>query len=712
MAILNSIRKRGIFLIVIIAMALFAFVLSGVIDTQGGGSLKGEANIATINGVDVSREDFMKKVEVAQRNLGGRGTTTQAMNTVWNQELRRVLLEQQYESLGLTVESEQVRSSLRKVLANNPTFQDETGIFSEAKLQEYIANIKGTENNGGITQAYRQWLDFEKTTENSILEQNYFNLIKGGLITTIAEGEQEYRFQTDKVDIQYVHVPYSKIADEDVEVSDAEITSYVKAHAKDFEVDPQVDIQYVSFLENPSPADIDAAREDILGLINDKEEFNEVTENKETILGFKNTKDIEGFVNAKSDVTYNDNWMPKNDINIVIRDTITKLLVGSIYGPYKVGETYNLSKLVATKKLPDSAKVRHILVAYKGLPSASEDVIETKEEAKATADSLLGVLKRDRSKFAQFVTDYSSDKGSVEKGGRYDWFAYKTMVPKFRDFSFEMKKGDLGVVETPYGFHIIEVEGQKNMQNVYKVATITKDIEPSEPTLSQVFSNAANFEVDSRKGDFDAIAKEKSITVKPVNKIGELDANIPGIGNNRGIVTWAFNEETNIGDVKRFSIPEGYVIAQVTRRNSKALTSVAEASTKVLPILRNQKKAAKIRASISSTDIKEIATSQNVTLKTANAITMSSPTIAGAGSEPKVVGAAFGTKEGEVTNLIDGETGVFMVKVLKVMPAPDMPNYTSFANQLNNKELPTINKRVYDALKNASNVEDNRADFY
>ncbi|MGV6827802.1 MAG: peptidylprolyl isomerase [Flavobacteriales bacterium] len=713
MAILNSIRKRGLFLIIIIALALFSFVLSDLFK-GGSRSMKGEANIATINGVDVSRETFMKKVEVAQRNLRGRGTTTQAMNSVWNQELRRVLLDQQYESLGLTAESEQIKNSLRKVLANNPTFQDELGNFSEAKLQEYLANIKGAGINGGTSPAYQQWLDFEKSTEQNLLEQSYFNLIKGGLITTLAEGEQEYHFQNDQVNIQYAHIPYTKIADEEVEVTDAEITAYVKSHAKEFEVDPQVDIQYVSFEEKPSPDDIDAAREDMLSLLKDKEEYNSVTKNKETVLGFTNTKDIESFVNANSDVAYSDKWLFEKEIPITIKDTLKKLSINQIYGPYKVGDRYNLTKLIGVKKLPDSAKVRHILIAYKGLPSASADVIQTKEEAKATADSLLGVLKRDRSKFAKFVTDYSSDQGSVKKGGRYDWFPYNAMVPNFRDFAFEKKTGDLGVVETPFGFHIIEVEGQKNFQDVYKVATITKNIEPSEKTSSQIFSDAANFEVDSKKGDFNEIAKEKSMTTKPVNKIGELDANIPGIGENRSIVTWAFKEDTNIGDIKRFNLPSGggYAVVQLTRRNPKALMSVAEASTKVLPILRNKKKAEKIRASISSSDMNEIAKSQNVKLKTASALTMASPTIAGAGNEPKVVGAAFGTKEGETTGLIDGETGVFMVKVLKVKTAPEMPDYTSFANQLNNKELPSINKRVFDALKNVADIDDNRANFY
>ncbi len=139
MAILNSIRKRGIFLIVIIALALFSFVLSGVIG-NGNNSVKGESNIATINGVDITREGFMKKVETTQRSLGSNSETNRAMDLVWQRELRRVILEEQFESLGLGVESTQINNALSINLAQNPAFQNDQGLFDDGIMQEYIAS--------------------------------------------------------------------------------------------------------------------------------------------------------------------------------------------------------------------------------------------------------------------------------------------------------------------------------------------------------------------------------------------------------------------------------------------------------------------------------------------------------------------------------------------------------------------------------------------
>lgn len=693
MAVLNNIRKHGIFLIIIIALALFSFVLSGVLGN--GNSPKGESVVATINGVELPREEFMKKVEVMQRNLGGRSSSTQAMNNVWNNELRRVLLSEQYEALGLSAERAQINNSLSTTLAANPTFQNEIGEFSELKMQEYIASIKAQADTGN-SQAYQAWLDFEVSMSNSALENNYFNLIKGGLITTLAEGEQEYHFQNDNINIEFVHVPYTKIADEDITISDAEIEAYVRAHSKEYEVAPQVDIQYVTFTEDPSTEDIENAKIEIAKLSND----------------FAATTDIPEFVNANSEISFQDNWLMKANLPAEIADTLMNIEVNKIYGPYKDASTFNLARVYETRQMADSAKARHILVRFAGLQTAPQDVVRTKEDAKKLADSLLNVVKRDVSKFEALAADFSEDLSNKDKGGDLGYFTPGRMVQTFDDFIFDNKTGDMGVVETNFGFHVISIDDQKNIQKAVKIALILKKIQPSEETINEVFSKATKFEIASKDGDFSELAKEADLALKPVNKIGELDANIPGIGENRSIVTWAFNEDTNIGDVNRVNINNGYVIVQLTRRNPKGLMSIAEASATVSPILRNEKKAAKIRESISSAEINEVASSQNVTVKTANAINMANPTIAGVGTEPKIVGAAFGLKTGETSGLIDGEKGVFMVRVLAVNVAPDIKEYASYVNQLNAKTAPSVNVNAFNAIKNAATIEDNRASFY
>ena len=693
MAILNSIRKRGVFLIIIIALALFAFVLDGVINSKTGSGGDIENTVAVINGKELSREDFMGKVESQQRSLGPNSNTAQAVQMVWDRELRSVLMEQQVEALGMTVSQEEINEQLSLVLANNPTFQDENGLYSEAKMIEYVASIQG--NDQASRQQKQAWDDFIESTRLSILQGNYMNMVRGGLASTIAEGEQQYRFENDKINIEYVYVPYTKIADEDVTVSEGEIAEYIKANPKQFEVDPLVDIQYVTFNEEPSADDIEAAKAKVTAFVSP----------------FDTTEDVATFVTNNSDAGYNDSWVYESNLPAAIKDTILKLPEGSVYGPYQVDNTFNLSKIVETRKLPDSAKARHILIPI-GL-SRTDSVSRTPEQAKILADSILTVVKANKSKFEDMVTQFSSDVGSIEKGGKYDWYAYNRMVAPFRDFTFEGKTGDLGVVETQFGYHVIEIEGQKNPQTVLKVATVTQNIGVSDRTLSDIFSKAAKFEEGARNGDFNALAEESGLSANPVNKVGELDANIPGVGDNRSIVNWAFEEESKVGDVRRFDVNDSYVVVQLTRKSDKkALQSVAEASAIVTPILKNEKKAQKIREGISGTTLQEVATSQNVTVKTANALTRSNPTIAGAGTEPAVVGAAFGKNAGDTTQLLDGDNGVYMIRVLTVNKAPELDNYASFANQLNSQASGAINNRIFEALKNAADIEDNRAKFY
>ena len=689
MAVLNSIRKRGVFLILIIALALFSFILSDIIN-KGSSAASVQNVVATVNGTEILREDFMTQVDEYQRNLGPNAAASQAMNLVWDRQLKSLLYDQQVKALGLTISEEQLNDQLRMTLANNPTFQDENGLYSDARLLEYMAAIQ---NNA---RAKQQWDTFLKGVRESLGQSTYATLVASGMEVSMADGEQLYRFENDKIDIEYLHVPYSSIADEDVTVSESEIKTYIREHAQDFEVDPLVDLEYVIFEESASNEDMEAQKEDLTALID----------------GFNAADDVAFYVNDNSDQNFVDQWVRKEGMAQILRDSLLALPEGDVYGPYRDGSNFKLSKVVATMQMPDSVEARHILIPV-GL-SRADSITRSPAEALAFADSLYAELKKNRRKFADFVRAHSSDLGSVEKGGHYDYFGYNTMVAPFRDFCFEGRTGDLGVVESQFGVHIIEIEGQKEKSTAYKVATISREIEPSEATLSLVFSESAKFEEAARNEGFSVAADQKGLTPRPVNRIGALDANIPGIGNNRSIINWAFQGDVAVGDVKRFNLNESYVVAQVTRKSTeKALMSVAEASATVTPILRKQKKAQIIRQGLSGTTLQELASSQNVTVKTASALTRATPTIAGAGTEPVVVGAAFGVGALNTTELIDGETGVFKVRVLSEQPAVDLENYSSYVNQIKSGLLVNaINTRIFNALKAIADIEDNRADFY
>lgn len=704
MAVLNKIRQRGLFLIIVIALALFSFVIGDLFRNTDALVGKSQNIVATINGKDISREDFMQKVEVAQRQLGPNGTNTQAMNRVWEQEVRQAVLETQFEELGMTVEKDQMRDLLRTNLATSPEFQNEAGLFDENKLNEYIANLKETS-----AVAYAQWVDYENSIGVNALQQDYFNMVKAGMTGTLAEGKLEHMLESETIDIKYVQIPYTSIPDSTVSVSKSEISSYINKHKKQYEVEATRDIRYVEFKEAATVEDENNIKQDLANLLKDQVVYNEVTKNNDTIKGFATVTNHKVFVNSNSDIKFEDRFKFKSDLPASVADTIFNMNVGDVYGPYKDGNYFKLTKVIAAIQMPDSVKARHILIPYVGAASAQPDVTQSKEQAKKTADSLLSVLKKDNSKFGEFVSTYSSDQGSVANGGSYDYFTYNTMVPEFRDYVFQNNVGDMDVVETVYGYHIIEVEGQKNKQRAIKVATVAREIEPSETTINQVFRDASNFEIAIEKGDFEAVAKEKDLAVRPVNGIKVLDENIPGLGNQRAMVRWAFEEGTEVGDYKRFNLNGGYAIVQVTATNAAGLMNTEQASVTALPAIRKEKKAALIKDRISATTVEDVAAAENQTVKTALAINMKNPTISGAGKEGLVVGTAFGLKEGETSKLIEGEKGVYMVQVTKKTPAPELDNYQGFANQVGTSKMNNVNTKLYNALKEASDIEDNRA---
>jgi peptidyl-prolyl cis-trans isomerase D len=218
--------------------------------------------------------------------------------------------------------------------------------------------------------------------------------------------------------------------------------------------------------------------------------------------------------------------------------------------------------------------------------------------------------------------------------------------------------------------------------------------------------------MEADANEFDDITKEKNYILRPVNKVKELDENLPGLGEQRAIVQWAFNEERAVGDIDRFSTSEGYAVVQVTKRYNKGLMSPEDASATVLPILRKDIKADQIMAANKGKSMEQIIQESGASKNTVSAITMKAPTLAGAGSEPAVVGTAFALEVGQTSGLIKGETGVFLVKVLSKNEAIKLPNFSTFANTLTTTTRSKANTTAYEALKKGAEIDDFRGDFY
>jgi peptidyl-prolyl cis-trans isomerase D len=712
MAVLNKIRQRSLILILVIALALFSFVIGDLF--KNSDALTGGAQdvVATVNGIDIPRNDFMQKVKNFQDRVGANQSSTQVMNNIYNQELRRIVLETEFEKIGLSVEKDEMRDLLKNSFSSYVEFQDENGAFDVNRLNAFIANLKDVQPDAvplsNFQVNYESWANNEQTIASNAIQQSYYNMIKAGISTTIPEAEDEYFGEAKTVDLKYVQIPYTTIADSLVEVTKSDIKSYINAHEEKYKVDASREIAYVEFKEVASKEDEDAIKAGLIGLLEDRVEYNNATKNTDTIPGFNSTTDYENFVNSYSDLKFDERYLRKAQLPASVADTLMTLSVGENYGPYKDGDYFKLTKVIAKQERPDSVKVRHILIPYVGGTRVDPSVTKTPEQAEATADSILAEIKGNRSKFLDLL-ELSSDKVSNENEGVIEFAYNSSFAPEFSAFSFNNKKGDIDVVGTSFGYHVIEILDQTNFSETIRVATLADRIEPSEQTLQDVFNNMSKFEIAAKDVDFNALAQERELTVKPV-VFKELDENIPGLGSQREIVRWAFNEETDLGEFKNFPIAGfGFIVAKLVEKNDKGLMNVEDASITAIPEIRKEKKAKLIREKIKATTLTDISKNQGQSVRTASAVTMNNTTLSGAGVEPKVVGAAFGLAEGATSKPIDGTKGVYVIEVTKVNEATPLENYTSVMNRLNATRKNTVQGKVYQALQEAAEIEDNRA---
>ena len=704
MAILGNIRKRTTVLILIIGLALFAFVISGIFTANDSG-VKIGSSVAEVNGEDLSIDVFRQKVEQASRRYGSNLSSTQLVNTVYDQEVRNAILNQQFEDLGIAIESDQIVEYVKNSpgYAQIPDFQDENGIFNGAVFKSAIADWKVND-----PLRYDAWLQDEKNIMQAAKEQMYFNFIKAGSGATLNEGKFDYNLANNKVDIQYVRVPYTSIADSTIIVTKKEIEAYVKEHKEDFKQDKARDIRFVFFEEKPSLEDENAVKNSLLALIEDKVDQGEDSTYVEK--RFRNTTDMAAFLDRNSDSKYDTIFRAKKELPAVAADSIMALQKGAIYGPYRDGDSFKIAKMMA-RKPNGSVKASHILIVYEGAERANPEIKRTKKEAEAEAKKILAEAKKKDAVFTNLARD-NSDGPSASKGGDLGYFQEGVMTDKFNDFCFANKVGTIGLVETDFGYHIIKVDDK---EDIVKVATLSREIEASEETVNTLFTDATKFEmasIDAEANDFSDIAKESNYSVRPVNKIKEMDENLPGLSSQRAVVQWAFNSDTGVGEIKRFDTASGYVVVQLTKKYKEGLMASEDASATALPKIRKDRKAAQIIAANKGKSLADLASANNVTVSNASALTVKSPTIPGAGREPLVVGSAFGLEEGNSSSLLQGETGVFMLKVTKKTPAAEIQNFSTYAKTLTTSNTNAVNSAVYNALKEEAEIEDKRATFY
>ncbi|MFD0964339.1 peptidylprolyl isomerase [Pseudofulvibacter geojedonensis] len=679
MAILGRIREKSFLLIILIALGLVLFLIDPgkIMDFVNNGG--GKQFVAKVGDEVVYVEDFDRQVKAQ----GGSQNQMQAVNRVYDQQIENILKKAEFDKLGIRVEKDQMWDLIKSQFTYNPEFKAEDGTLDEGKIKELIEQ-RVAENPAA-------WKATEENIAISGQTQLYTAMLKAASLPTEKAGELAYKMENDLIDMKYVYLPYTSIADSTITISKDKIQSYINAHKDEFKQEANRSIQFVYFEEKPSKEDEDAAKAKML-------------KNMEALKAATGEKMI-ALVEENSETKYDSIYKLVSALDQPIQTEVDSMQIGDVFGPYVMGDFTKVAKLTGVKMDP-SVKASHILIAYEGATRANPEVKRTKEEAKAEANRLLAEVKGSDKEFAEFAKE-NSDGPSKTKGGDLGWFNEGQMVKEFNDYVFNNDKGSIGLVETDFGFHIIKVVDTKE-EKKYQLATIATKVEASQKTLENLYNDATAFEVAVGSGDFTKVAEDKKYQLRPVNKVVELADNLPGLqGSQRQIVKWMFDEDTKVGDVRRFDVKGSFVVVQLTEKQAEGLMSTDEASATVLPILRKEVKAKQLKDKITSTVLEDIAKNNNTNVKTANALSLSNPTIPGAGREPLVVGTAFALESGQTSGLIEGEKGIYKVEVTKRTEAPKLDSYKMYA-----KITPANVSGVMKALKKKVEIEDNRSRYY
>ncbi len=344
MALLGKIRDKSIFLIIVIGLALFAFVISGALGTGNSDDTISEP-IGTVNGKNIPLERFRFMVEQTERNFGL--TTMQAVDNVWKQYIRNLVFEDQFEVLGIDAgrdQIEQVVSSTESII-NDERFINEAGFFDFGLFTDFIIQMK---NNN--PQAYDSWKQQELSIISSAKENIYFDLIKSSISVTPKDAEIFYHLENDNVDIEYAKYPYSEISDTIFKLSDNDIKKHIDKNQDKYKREESRSIEYVSFFENATEKDIKDIRESIISLTKDRYEYNEVSKLMDTIVGFYNTQYFDDFINRYSDEEFDSIYLAKGKLPSEYAEILFNLKKGESFGPYKDINSFKISKLIDRKK--------------------------------------------------------------------------------------------------------------------------------------------------------------------------------------------------------------------------------------------------------------------------------------------------------------------------------------------------------------------------
>ncbi|NGM62575.1 peptidylprolyl isomerase [Sphingobacterium sp. SGG-5] len=701
MGIMGSLRNRAGLVIFVIGLAIVAFLLGDIIQSGTPFWAKKQNQVGNVNGEGIDYNLFNQQVEqmsmMYQQQMGG-GETPQlknfAIQQVWNQFISKTLIDEEIDKIGLTVGKQEFNDLITgpnpspQILQNftNP----QTGQFDRNFLNQIINEAK----NGG-SEVAGQWETLLESIRSQRLTEKYSNLLKNAVYVTALEVEDEYTAKNKLANFKYLLLDYSSVKDSEIKLTDSDYKEYYNKHKSSFKNTEETRaVEYVLFDASPSARDTAATLAAI--------------QNLKTELAASTNDSL--FATINSDTKHPVTYVRKGQVSPALDSVIFNVPAGTTVGPFYSDGAYEIAKVIATKFSPDSVKASHIL-----LNIAAEGGLE---KAKAKADSIKGLIQKGDN-FAALAVEFSQDPGSKANGGDLGTFPRGQMVGPFEEAAFGGKPGDVVVVNSQFGIHIIRIEKQVGNSKIVKAAIVDKVINAGKETTDAAFAKANEFFSEVTAANFGEFASQKSVRLNKAERVQAMDNTLNGEDAPRELFRWIFEADQNQISDKIYETDHNFIVAKVANISPKGIQPLEHVKNDIEQGVRNLVKARMLKEKMNNalngaSSIDQAAQKIGKSAIAVENVVLANPVIPGLALESTVVGTVFGLQPKQPSKAIEGAQGVYAVQVDNFVNPKELVGSERQAQQ---KQMLTSKEQrawgaIFQALQNNADIDDNRIRFY
>lgn len=712
MATLQKIRSKGPLLVIVIGLALFAFIAGDawkVLQPH-----QGKQDVGEVNGEVLSAQDYQKMVdelsEVIKLTNGLNSLTEDQLNNVkdqvWQSYVNNKLIAEQAKKLGLKVTDAEIQAIIEQgthpLLMQTPFRNPQTGMFDKDMLKKFLvdyANLDASKMPAQYVEYYQKmgafWKFVEKTLAESTLAQKYQNLVTKSLISNPVSAEDAFKARTEQSDLLLAGIPYSSINDSTIQVSDSEIKDRYNEKKEQFKQLVETrDIRYIDVKVVPSDADRKAVEK-------------EVTEYSNQLA--TTTSDFGTFVRSTgSSVNYSDVPVSKSVFPADVASRLDSTGVNEVYGPYynQTDDSYNAFKVLAKVSSPDSIQFRQIQV-----------YADTEEKTKTLADSIYNALKGGAD-FAAVAKIYGqTGEATWVNSQSWEGAELDTDNSKFINTLLNQPVDELTNVNMGQANLILQVMNKKSMQTKYKVAVVKRPVEFSKETYNAAYNKfsqfvAQNTTIDSMVKN----AEESGYTLTPRTDLSSAEHYVGGVRSTRETLKWIFAAKPGeVSPLYECGENDHLMVVALDKIHEAGYRDVNSVAEMLRSEIRRDKKADKLMAEMKKyNSIAQVKGMKDAVSDSVKHVTFSAPAYISVtrASEPVIGAVASKTAVNQVSAPIKGNAGVYMIQVY----AKDKGNEKFDAKQeeatLNNMAVRIVGSQLINDLYQKAKVEDKRYLFF